>query len=190
MLWVLKSHSLYNFAENAEAHLACFKCFSNFVFSTSFFACLTHYRFKVKTINWNTSISRLLEITCYLVLEKSLVVAYMYVTRKTVIMMTSSNGNISALLAICAGNSPFPGEFPSQRPVTRSFDVFFDLRLNKRLHREAGDFRRYRVHYDVTVMNSNLLKWNETIIRYIIIIFILASEVLPFSIISVIKVTV
>ena len=39
----------------------------------------------------------------------------------------------SALLAICAENSPVPGEFPAQRPVTRSFDVFFDLRLNKRL---------------------------------------------------------
>ena len=38
----------------------------------------------------------------------------------------------SALLALCAGNSPVPGEFPSQRPVTRSFDVFFDLRRNKR----------------------------------------------------------
>ena len=37
----------------------------------------------------------------------------------------------SALLAICAGNSPVPGEFPAQRPVTRSFDVFFDLRLNE-----------------------------------------------------------
>ena len=35
----------------------------------------------------------------------------------------------SALLAICAGNSPVNGEFPSQRPVTRNFDVFFDLRL-------------------------------------------------------------
>ena len=31
----------------------------------------------------------------------------------------------SALLAICAENSPVPGEFPTQRPVTRSFDVFF-----------------------------------------------------------------
>ena len=39
----------------------------------------------------------------------------------------------SALLVVCAGNSPVPGEFPPQRPVTRSFDVFFDLRLNKRL---------------------------------------------------------
>ena len=52
-------------------------------------------------------------------------------------MMTSSNGNISALLAICAGNSPVPGEFPTQRPVTRSFDVYFDLRPNKRLSKQS-----------------------------------------------------
>ena len=43
----------------------------------------------------------------------------------------------SALLAIWAGNSPVPGEFPAQRPVTRSFDVFFDLRLNKRLSKQS-----------------------------------------------------
>ena len=48
-------------------------------------------------------------------------------------MMTSSDGNISASLALCAGNSPVTGEFPSQRPVTRSFDVFFDLHLSKQL---------------------------------------------------------
>ena len=42
----------------------------------------------------------------------------------------------SALLAICAGNSPVPGEFPTQRPVARSFDVIFDLRLNKRLSKQ------------------------------------------------------
>ena len=42
----------------------------------------------------------------------------------------------SALLTLCAGNSPVPGEFPSQRPVTRSFDVFFDLRLNQRLSKQ------------------------------------------------------
>ena len=40
---------------------------------------------------------------------------------------------ISALLGICAGNSPVTGEFPSQRPVTQSFYVFVDLHLNKRL---------------------------------------------------------
>ena len=52
-------------------------------------------------------------------------------------MMTSSNGNISALLAICAGNSPASGEFLAQRPVTRSFDVFFDLRLDKRFSKQS-----------------------------------------------------
>ena len=45
--------------------------------------------------------------------------------------------HFSALLAICAGNSPVPGEFLAQRPVTRSFDVFFDLRLIKRLSKLA-----------------------------------------------------
>ena len=44
----------------------------------------------------------------------------------------------SALLAICAGNSMVTGEFPAQRPVTRSFDfLFFDLRLNKRLSKQS-----------------------------------------------------
>ena len=42
----------------------------------------------------------------------------------------------SALMAICARNSPVPGDFPAQRPVTQSFDVFFDLRLNKRLSKQ------------------------------------------------------
>ena len=36
---------------------------------------------------------------------------------------------ISALLVLCAGNSPVTGEFPAQKPVTRSFDVFFDLHI-------------------------------------------------------------
>ena len=44
---------------------------------------------------------------------------------------------ISALLALCAGNSPVPlNSPPAQRPVTRSFDVFFDLRPNKRLSKQ------------------------------------------------------
>ena len=42
----------------------------------------------------------------------------------------------SALLGIWAGNSLVTGEFPAQSPVTRSFDVFFDLRLNKRLSKQ------------------------------------------------------
>ena len=50
----------------------------------------------------------------------------------------------SALLAICAGNSPVTVEFPAQRPVTRGFNVFFDMRQNRLVIWEA--------HYDVTEM--------------------------------------
>ena len=42
-----------------------------------------------------------------------------------------------ALLALCVGNSPVTGEFPAQRPVIRSFGVFFDLHLNKRLSKQS-----------------------------------------------------
>ena len=51
-------------------------------------------------------------------------------------MITSSNESISALLVICAGNSPVFGVFPSKRPVMRIFDVSFDLRLSKRLSKQ------------------------------------------------------
>ena len=50
----------------------------------------------------------------------------------SLIMMTSSNGNIFRVTGPLCGEFTGPGEFPTQRPVTRSFDVFFDLRLNKR----------------------------------------------------------
>ena len=38
--------------------------------------------------------------------------------------------------------------------MTRDFDVFFDLRLNNGWvnNRKAGDLRRHRTHYDVTVI--------------------------------------
>ena len=43
----------------------------------------------------------------------------------------------SSLLAICVGNSQVPDEFPAHRPMTRSFHVFFPLRLNKRLSKQS-----------------------------------------------------
>ena len=52
-------------------------------------------------------------------------------------MMTSSNGNISALLALCPGNSPVSGEFPAQRPVMRSFGVSLISALNKRFSKQS-----------------------------------------------------
>ena len=52
-------------------------------------------------------------------------------------IMTSSNGNIFRVTGPLAGNSPVNGEFPSQRPVTRSFGVCFDLCPNKRLSKQS-----------------------------------------------------
>ena len=43
----------------------------------------------------------------------------------------------SALLALCEGNPPVTSEFPSQMPLTWSFDVFFDLHLNKQLSKQS-----------------------------------------------------
>ena len=60
-----------------------------------------------------------------------------------------------ALLVICAGNSPVPGEFPTQRPVTRSFGVLFFICAFTNgliINRKAGHLRRYSVHYDIIVM--------------------------------------
>ena len=50
--------------------------------------------------------------------------------------MTSSNGNIFRVTGHLCGE--FTG--PAQRPVTRSFYVFFDLRLNKRLSKQSWDW--------------------------------------------------
>ena len=62
--------------------------------------------------------------------------------------MTSSNGDISALLTICAGNSPVPGKFLG----ALMFDLICVWINDWVNNREAGDLRRYRTHYDVTVM--------------------------------------
>ena len=63
-------------------------------------------------------------------------------------MVTSSNGNIFRV------TGPLCVEFPAQRPVTRSVDVFLrSARLNGWVNNgEAGDLRRHRAHYAVTVM--------------------------------------
>ena len=58
------------------------------------------------------------------------------VKEHTCSMMTSSNGNIFRVTGPLCGEFTGPGEFPTQRPVTRSFDVLFDLRLNKRLSKQ------------------------------------------------------
>ena len=75
--------------------------------------------------------------------------------RETLIMMTSSNGNISALLVFCAGNSPVPVNSPhkGQWRGALMFSLICARRNRWVNNREAGDLRRHQAHYDVNVMS-------------------------------------
>ena len=73
----------------------------------------------------------------------------------------------SALLALCAGNSPVTGEFPSQRPVTRSFDVFFDLRLNKRLSKQSWGWWLETTSRSLWRRCNDLFQWKLCILIFI-----------------------
>ena len=85
-------------------------------------------------------------------------------------MMTSSNGNIFRDTGHCAGNSPVTGEFPIQRPVTRSFVVYFDLRPNKRLSKQSRGWwfetlspPLWRHHNEKpAIWNALTLMWRHT----------------------------
>ena len=92
---------------------------------------------------------------CWITWNKSL-------SKKRPILYVISMSNTGIILGTCSANHEdvvkwkhFPHYWPfAQRPVTRSFDVFFDLRLNNDWvnNREAGDLRRHRAHYGVIVM--------------------------------------
>ena len=66
----------------------------------------------------------------------------------------------------CAGNSPVNGEFPTQRPVTRSFDAFFDLWLNKRLSKQSwgwwSEMPSHSLWCHCNVVNKDFLTWPLT----------------------------
>ena len=93
----------------------------------------------------------------------------------------------SPLLTDCAGNSPVTGEFPTQRPVTRNFDVFFDLRLNKQLSKQSWGWwfempsRSFWRHCNVSVqfnfMNGNLYCGGSLHMHFLLIIYSLLSHI-------------
>ena len=104
---------------------------------------------------------------------------YVYTKRKVStlqhVMKTSSNGNIFRVTGSLCG-SPVTGEFPSQRAVTRRFDVFLIcVWINGWVNnREAGDLGRSRVHYDVTVMwpMKDLSAWGYLTHLYVFLLYI------------------
>ena len=83
------------------------------------------YHFFVSTVQWSSKVTMLL--TSFTRNKPTTAQAWWRHQMET----------FSALMAICARNSPVTGEFPAQRPVTRGFDFFlFDLYLNKRLSKQ------------------------------------------------------
>ena len=75
----------------------------------------------------------------------------------------------SALLAICAGNSPVPGEFPTQRPVTRSFDVYFDLHPKKWLSKQSWGWWFESLSWSLLRQrNENQTKHNKMVWEFMV----------------------
>ena len=68
-------------------------------------------------------------------------------------------GTFSALLAICAGNSPVNSPHKGQWRGTLMFSLICVWINDWVNNREAGDLRRYRAHYDVTLMSSSYIAY-------------------------------
>ena len=81
----------------------------------------------------------------------------------TLHMKTSSNGNIFRVTGHLCGEFTGPGEFPTQRPVTRSFDVYFDLRPNKRLSKHSWGWWFETLSSPLWRHRNDLSTWLNTI---------------------------
>ena len=98
---------------------------------------------------------------CCLVMEDLIVILQGQVTGTGVIIWLPHRTwwrhqmeTFSTSVVLCAGNSPVTNEFPSQRPVPWSFDVFLICAwINSWVNsHEAGGLRCHRAHNDVIVM--------------------------------------
>ena len=77
-----------------------------------------------------------------------------------------------------SGNSPVAGDFPAQRPVTRNFDVSFDLRLNKRLSKHSWGWR-FETLLRPLSCHCNVSHFNHARVLYMV------AQVKPSAIVSV-----
>ena len=83
-----------------------------------------------------------------------LMMLWLYPCDNIFIMMTSSNGNIFRITGLCVGNLPVPVNSPHKGQwrgalMFSLICVWINGWVN---NREAGDLRRHRGHYDVSVM--------------------------------------
>ena len=90
--------------------------------------------------------------------------------------------NFSAILALFEGNSPITSEFPTQRPLTQSFDVLFDMRLNKHLSKPSRrrwfetPSRSLWRHCNVLLCRENILTFYTLGIEEIYVCFCMSSH--------------
>ena len=102
------------------------------------------------------------------------ILLYNLVQETCIHVMTSSDGNIFRVTGPLCGEFTGHGEFPAQRPVTRSFGVVFDLRLNIRLSKQSWGWwfetpsRSLWRHCNDFVISLNLLWFGSTILSYVI----------------------
>ena len=92
--------------------------------------------------------------------------------------MTSTNGNFFRVIGPLCGEFTGPGEFPAQRPVTRSFHVLFDLRLNKRLSKQPWGWWFETPSWSLWLQCNIQENFKKSIIAYIIIIIIIITIII------------
>ena len=87
-----------------------------------------------------------------------------FIMSMTTVMMTSSNGNIFRVTGPFCGNSPVPVKSPHkcQWRGALMFSLIYAWINDWVNNREAGDLRRHRGHYDVTVMIVWHVTWYNT----------------------------
>ena len=95
------------------------------------------------------SVKWIISASSYALLSYMYITIYTYCWDKTI------------LRSFCLNKCSYFPKFPTQRPVTRSFDVSLICALNKRLSKQswAGDLRLNRAHYDVIVMRRPMPHW-------------------------------
>ena len=96
--------------------------------------------------------------------------------------MTSSNGNIFCVTGPSCGEFISPGEFPTQKPVTQSFDVFFDPSLNKQLSKQPWGWWFETLSWSLRRHCNECMMVSTTVVCYQTVTIMSCLQILPYCI--------
>ena len=101
------------------------------------------------------------------------------VSRPVIAWWRHQNGNIFALLALWAGNSPVPVNSPhkGQWRGALMFSLIYAWLNDWVNNREAGDLRRHRGHYDVNVMTKPCGRWSNALLLVLTSVVMSVEEI-------------